>query len=94
MGMPAACLLLELIGGSSLVESCSRGKREQAEKVVAVEASKREGRLRDFADIIARYISHLLSINKDTLQEDIICVASFWAENNGRILLLYWRQRR
>ena len=68
MGMHAACLLLEFIGGSSLVESCSRGKREQAEKVVAVEASRREGRLRHFADIIAIYISHILSVNKDTCE--------------------------
>ena len=48
--------------------SCSRGKREQGEKAVAVEASRREGRLRDFADIIARYISHILSVNKDTCE--------------------------
>ena len=29
-------------------------------------------------------------VNKDTLREDLICVASFWAENNGRISLLYY----
>ena len=60
MGMHAASLLLELIGGSSLVESCSRGKREQGEKAVAVEASRREGRLFDFAIIYKLYIHHLI----------------------------------
>ena len=49
-------------------EICSRGKREQEEKVVAVEASRREGRLRDLEDIIAIYISHILSVNKDTCE--------------------------
>ena len=49
-------------------EICSRGKREQEEKVVAVEASRREGRLRYIADIIAIYISHILSVNKDTCE--------------------------
>ena len=48
--------------------SYSRGKRELGEKAVAVEASRREGRLRDLADIIALYISHQLSVNKDTCE--------------------------
>ena len=52
--------------------SCSRGKREQGEKAVAVEASSREGRLIDF-QIFSRYISPVLSINKRYLQRISLC---------------------
>ena len=57
--MQHACLLLEHIGGSS-GRSCSRGKREQGEKAVAVEASEQEDRLCDFIDIELSYISTII----------------------------------
>ena len=53
--------------------SCSRGKREQREKAVAVEASSREGRLIDFQIFSIYTYPPVLSVNKRYLQRISLC---------------------